>query len=133
MPDLPEHLDQSNHNALFSAVFPQDQYADWAITARFYAAAHLIRAWLKRFPDVTDTKIDTHTKVENLLTQKRFDLRKHRAYRDLVTLSRDARYGCFPVTDLSVDVADAQARYEELRDFILPTLASYLPSQSTAS
>lgn len=127
MPSLPEHYDQSQHNIDFSATFPQATYADWAITTRFYAAAHLVRAWLRRFGDITEAKIDTHKKVDQELTNKRFDRRGHLAYRDLLTLSKDARYECVTCTALAGDIADAQRLYEEVRDYVLPQIRGYLP------
>lgn len=127
MPSIPEHHDQSTHNIAFSGSFPQDIYADWAITTRFYAAAHLVRAWLLRFPDIVDAKIDSHYKVDLELTNKRFDRAIHVAYRDLLNLSKEARYECVPCATLATDVATAQRLYERIRNHVAPFLASHLP------
>lgn len=125
MPSVLRHLDQANHNEEFSATISAS-YADWGITVRFYAAAHLVRAWLRgrRAPD---SLLRSHVDIEGELLKFRFDRGAHRAYRKLSDLSREARYDCILPTDLQSDVAEAQHLLDEIRAYVTPEIGRNLP------
>lgn len=126
MPSVPEHHSQAIHNAAFSQVFDQTLYADWAVTARFYAAAHLIRAWLSA-KGVRDEDMESHHDVAGELRRWHLDRRIQIAYRDLSTLSRESRYECYPPQDFVADVQKAQSLYDEIKRYIDPWIARHLP------
>ena len=127
MPDISEHYGQSQHNIAFANAFANPTYADWAITSRFYAAAHLIRAWL-RIHGATDSQLSTHVAVADQMRARRFNARVTIAYRQLLDLSKEARYECFPVTDFQQDVDTAQKLLEEVQCFVNPYIQRDLPA-----
>ena len=43
-----EHLAQAAHNELVAEALVAASHYDWAVTALFYAALHLIQAWLSQ-------------------------------------------------------------------------------------
>ena len=127
MPDLSEHYIQSQHNIAFTGAFANQPYADWAITSRFYAAAHLIRAWL-RIHGATESELSTHVDVANQMRARQFNKRVTIAYRQLLDLSKEARYECFPVADFQQDVDTAQQLLEEVQRFVEPYIQRNLPA-----
>lgn len=128
MLEVSEHLTQSLHNETFSADFNQTQYADWAVTVRFYTAAHLVRAWLigRRAPK---SKLKTHVDIAEQLKNFRLDPNLDKAYRKLSDLSREARYDCLPVAELEECVGEAQVLLEQIRNGLMPEIRRNLPPE----
>ena len=82
-------LAKYRHNKSFSEVFDQSRYPDWAITALFYAALHLVDAVLERELGRTP---DTHIRRSAWLHKAGMTRPIAGEYQRLRGLSEQARY-----------------------------------------
>ena len=101
MADLISHIDQAKHNEKCANLLLNNapEFRDWAITAAFYAAVHLVEACFASRDDIRHTEIaldrakgeEMHgyrlRKVEKLAGK-----RAYRSYKKLYNASRDVRY-----------------------------------------
>lgn len=90
MPSVQVHQRQAQHNEAFVRSFDLDTtpYLDWVVTAMFYAALHLIDAYLA----TKDVHFSTHRGRDSLIWAVR-ELRPiYGAYRRLKHRSEEARY-----------------------------------------
>jgi len=122
MPSLHDHHTQAKSNLQFMETV-SSQFPDWAITSRYYAAVHLVRACLaSRGAYATNTHMD----VRELLERTGFDRKVLLEYRILESLSRTARYECRPFAVLQPNVLEAQKLLEVLEAYILPRIQAQL-------
>jgi hypothetical protein len=109
VPSRRAHIAQAEHNEALCRAIGGSQYADWAVTALFYAALHLVDAYLA--PNVHPK---THT-VRRGLVDTVAGLRPIRdQYRELEERSRDARYKCIRFTPAAVKELRS-VRFEPLK------------------
>jgi hypothetical protein len=93
LPSQDEHFSQAAHNESTALLLLQHRYFDWAITAFFYAALHLVEAILAQSGEhsrnhvARDSTIARHPALRAIYGR----------YRYLETLSRDARYLVKPI------------------------------------
>jgi HEPN domain-containing protein len=93
MSDEHEHRAQAKHNRQFAAfLLNQGSYTDWAVTACFYAALHLIDAVLARFLSYNPT--DYYQRESKMSRFTRIPQEVINAYHCLKDVSMDARYDC---------------------------------------
>jgi hypothetical protein len=89
MPAESEHISKAEHNeALYEELTTAGGYADWEITALFYAALHYVDAWLSR----SGTHPHAHVQRRSLVSRDPVLHRIYGHYARLDDRSRDARY-----------------------------------------
>lgn len=116
MPTLDEHIVQAAHNEALSRVIEQ-QYADWALTALFYAALHYVEAYFYQdsasgYPRHYTNHVDRHAAVRSRLRP----IYGH--YRALMTHSLDARYNCVAFSASDVHSV-RRGEFDQLKTYIL--------------
>ena len=118
MPDPSAHKKQAQHNKDVAINLEANDPGalDWAITIRFYAALHLVRAYLaKRGLQPKD-----HEETFDYLTQSDLPEDLVAAYRRFYRLSRKARYDCW--TPLQKDVNTARQLLSQVERVITQRL-----------
>ena len=103
MPDPSAHKKQAQHNhKVATRLDANDPTAlDWAITIRFYAALHLVRAYLAQL----GLQPKDHEETFDYLTQSGLPEDLVAAYRRFYRLSRKARYDCWSPSQSDVNTA----------------------------
>lgn len=94
MPSLAAHLEKSKHNeTLAEFLATKTQYFDWAVTILFYAAVHYVDAVLSvsRLDPLSHEQRHSAMGVNDTLR------RIFPEYRNLETMSRNARYFALPI------------------------------------
>lgn len=97
MADLISHINQANHNedcALFIIDNAPD-YRDWAITATFYAAVHLVEACFTTRRDIGHTESASGGREKHSFRREKVRILANRAYhpyRKLFEASNNVRY-----------------------------------------
>lgn len=119
MPDPSAHKKQAQHNqkVAINLEAHDPDALDWAITIRFYAALHLVRAYLAK----RGLQPKTHGETFDYLTRKS-DLPEYlvAAYRRFYKLSRKVRYDCW--TPSQRDVNTARQLLSQVEMMITPHL-----------
>ena len=102
MPSATEHLERARLNLAFAESIDLDgaHYLDWAVTAYFYAALHLI--------DALAAHVDNQTPADHRDRKEHFLSRWYLCgiktdYLNLKTHSQDARYRLYPFTRIRIE------------------------------
>jgi hypothetical protein len=96
VPDRRRHLSKAEQNETLSLSLQGGGHNDWAVTLLFYAALHLVDAYL----DPMQPK--RHTDRRNLIRNDPVLRPIWFHYRELDDRSRDARYECLPFSGIQV-------------------------------
>lgn len=80
-------------------------YRDWRTIALFYAAVHLVQAYLR---DKTTEYPQTHAERDRLINANPHLRTIYPSYRELKQLAVTARYTCLPTNDFDVSEAQKQ-------------------------
>jgi hypothetical protein len=121
VPAAEQHLAQARHNEALS-IRCQERYPDWAITAMFYAALHLLEA---HFAGTAGPGAPSHYvnhDERRVAVRTRVSSDAYRRYRFLEDSSRTARYLCPAYTAGDAQVARS-SQYEPLREALLRTIS----------
>ena len=119
MPSLREHLEKSKHNeTLADLLATKNDYFDWAVTVLFYAALHYVDAVL------SVSRLDplNHAQRHSAMGANDTLRRIFPEYRNLETMSRNARYFALPIR--AADWKSMKEDYEILRAHFLGRLGS---------
>ena len=94
MPSVSQHLAKAVHNETFALTFwpVSPQYADWTITAHFYAAVHLVEAYFATIGIHSTNHQQRNREIAVRLSAVAFH------YMNLYRASRRARYDVTPAT-----------------------------------
>ena len=94
MPNVSQHLSKAAHNENFALTFwpAFPQYADWAVTAYFYAAVHLVEACFATI----GIHSANHQQRNREVALRLSTVAVH--YMNLYRASRRARYDVTPLT-----------------------------------
>ncbi len=115
MPGKAKHLAEAEWNEQAADALLQTQFADWAVVALFYAALHLVDAYLASTVHPKD-----HTERFSVIAVTPLE-RIYADHRELYQRSLDARYGC-----VAFSVTQAQAfknvKFDSLKQGLEPLL-----------
>lgn len=114
-----QHLNRAAHNRRFvesARTLPGD-YRGWQVTAVFYAAVHLLQAYLAA---KTRFYPQTHQERDQLVISLPALRPIHDHYSELKRVSVSSRYGCLPVSDQ--DLQDALAEFDAIERHLRPLL-----------
>jgi hypothetical protein len=102
-----EHLAKAQWNEQLSSALKQlpEQYLEWQIITVFYAAVHLVQAYLR---DKTKMYPQTHEERDRLISSLETLRAIYPNYQELKHLSVTARYACLPTNDFDVKEARQQ-------------------------
>ncbi len=89
-PSRQDHINQAVHNEALSRSLQAGSYTDWAVTALFYAALHLLDAVLS-----PQGRLKSHPKRVNFVFSSPDFSSVAAHYQELLDRSQDARYDCF--------------------------------------
>lgn len=125
MPDIQTHKKQNNKNKLLAeklkAISNTNDdvynYSDWIVTILFYASLHYVDMYLHNRYNVKDEDIDSHQK-RNLYIKNNCDTKLHCAYKNLYTLSQNARYNC---SDVTKKIQFAENQYSRIINLCSPS------------
>jgi len=101
VPTRPQHIAQHEHNEALYQSISGSAFTDWAVTALFYSAIHLVEAALSAPPR---PRGHVGRLREIAASPALAPVRRH--YQELKQRSEDARYNCVPFT-----AGDVQAMY----------------------
>lgn len=120
MPDEGQHLRKAEANEQFVALLDLDKEpsAEWAITALFYSAVHLVEA---RFAATFGLHCTTHEQRKKNMSRDRKTKSCFPDYAHLETLSRDCRYQTNIARRGKFD-KDAKPRYDAIKKTLAPRL-----------
>lgn len=91
MPTATEHVTQAKKNEAFiDSIKAIDRFADWGVTALFYAAVHYGRALLVG----KSAAVTTHQHFQSVFVRVTNDAVAYGYYRALQTESEASRYDC---------------------------------------
>jgi len=91
MPTAAEHIVQARKNERFvDRIGTQHEFADWGVTAVFYAAVHYGRAFVAG----KSAAVTTHQHFQSTFVRLTNDHLAYGYYRALQTESESARYDC---------------------------------------
>ncbi|MGE5595758.1 MAG: hypothetical protein ACM3S1_06935 [Hyphomicrobiales bacterium] len=116
MPDRAEHLAKAVHNEKLFAALDSSNFNDWRVTTLFYAALHLVDAYLAPLHHPTNHQARTKIVASDQFLRLLFV-----QYRELESRSREARYDCLHFTDAFVQNL-WQADFEPLKKAIRAAL-----------
>lgn len=126
MPDLAIHQRQAEHNQRVSAHLQAagDEYLDWAVTAMFYSAMHMIDQVLAHSGNVHPR---SHQQRRSAIGQQSQLAPIYRDYRELEWQSQRSRYECatFTVTE----VQDLIVRLERIEQLVEAIVLPLSPSR----
>ena len=99
LPNKETHLEQYQHNKDFleNGISDTNKFADWAVTATFYCAVHIVEAALADMQIHSDNHYERGQKI-----RKYFCRKLQICYKDLYSRSMTSRYSC--ITQTSEDV-----------------------------
>jgi uncharacterized protein (UPF0332 family) len=103
MPEVEKHLRQAAHN-LRVAEELEGIALDWAVTAYFYVAAHVVRAYLSQRGDNFSSHKGLRNRLEKLVKNGDLDQTILTDYLTLLDTSIEARYNCVPVDNFNDDL-----------------------------
>jgi uncharacterized protein (UPF0332 family) len=98
MPEVEKHLRQAAHNLRVAKELEGIAF-DWAVTAYFYVAAHVVRAYLSQRGDNFSSHKSVRNLLEKLVENGDLDETIVTDYLTLLDTSVEARYDCGPVDD----------------------------------
>jgi hypothetical protein len=107
MAELVDHTNQAIHNADCARDLVNTKYWDWAITAAFYSAVHLVEAGFLSFPEIQHTPShlpgseSPHTYRQNKVKEK-FGYACFESYRKLRSASQNVRYLIPPSSEIGI-------------------------------
>ena len=103
----PQHLAKAQRNEQLSSELKQlpEQYPEWQIITVFYAAVHLVQAYLR---DKTKLYPQTHEERDRLISSEKALNPIYANYQELKRLSVTARYACLPTNEFDVKEARRQ-------------------------
>ena len=115
-----EHLAKAQRNEQLSSELKQlpEQYREWQIITAFYAAVHLVQAYLR---DKTKLYPQTHEERDRLISTDAMLSPIYPNYQELKRLSVTARYACLPTNDF--DVTGARQQLALIRSHVEKLLA----------
>jgi uncharacterized protein (UPF0332 family) len=99
MPSPEQHRRQARHNEEVASKL-EAIAVDWAITAYFYTAAHLARAYLVKKGYSFKDHRDVHNHLQRMVKEKVLSFEAYEAYVNLYRNGRRARYDCELPEDL---------------------------------
>lgn len=116
----PQHLAKAQRNERLSTELWQlpEQYPEWQIITVFYAAVHLVQAYLR---DKTKLYPQTHEERDRLISSEKALNPIYANYQELKRLSVTARYACLPTNDF--DVKEARRQLAIIRAHVEKLLA----------
>lgn len=113
MPSKEEHLAKATRNESFADSLARNtKYFDWAVTVLYYAAVHYVDAVLA----VSSAHPEKHTERHALIATNGTLKRVYKEYRQLESVSRNARYRALPVG--ASDWTKAIQAFDVLRGYI---------------
>lgn len=118
MPSVADHKRQAETNEDLASKL-EGEYPDWSVTAYFYAALHLTRAWLKG-RGYTDGDYQSHLAAEEALKEEHFDILED--YKHLKTLSERARYECPSEGAMRRALPLAKEIFEDIKRYTLSSM-----------
>jgi len=108
MPEVEEHLSQAAHNLRVAKELEEIAF-DWAVTAYFYVAAHVVRAYLsKQGIHSFGSHKSVSSYLEKLAANGDLDEKIKNDYLTLLNKSVRARYNCLPVDEFKEDLLEAK-------------------------
>ncbi len=115
MPDLATHQRQAEHNQQAAAYLQTagDEYLDWAVTAMFYAALHMLDQALAHSGNIHSR---SHLQRHAVIAQQPQLAPIYRDYRELEWQSQRSRYECATFTP--ADLQPLAARLEHIRQLV---------------
>lgn len=101
MSDRATHLDWAERNRQFAATIKTGAaaHADWAVTAVFYSAVHLLEAYLAGMGEHPGG----HGERSQAFQDHSVLVEVWEDYREMKDYSEDARYRCVPFVETDVD------------------------------
>jgi uncharacterized protein (UPF0332 family) len=115
MPTEEQHLAQYERNVLISQHLAEASDYDWAVTALFYAALHLVQAWFV----TRNFSVGNHRRRDNEMLASTYLQPILDEYRALRTHSENARYNCRLFS---------QREFEEIRSGSFATVVAHMES-----
>jgi hypothetical protein len=105
MPSIQEHFDQADENRAFlDTAFSNHDQPRWRVIVSFYAALHLMDAYLDRQKTFhPESHFERMKELQGLAKGRRLEWNIYTAYRSLNESGHKARYDC---TAISSDLAD---------------------------
>jgi len=125
MPEVEKHLRQAAHN-LRVAKELEEIALDWAVTAYFYVAAHVVRAYLSQRGDNFNSHKSIRNHLEKLVENGYLDETIVTDYLTLLDTSVQARYNCEPVDEFK----EVLPEVKELLRGIIAYFTSKVPELS---
>jgi len=113
MPSPEAHRKQARHNQEVASQL-EAVALDWAITAYFYAAAHLVRAYLAEHGYSFRTHGDVDKHLREVVNNKLLSPAAYQAYVNLYRNGLRARYDCEPPEELKAVLETTKACLEVL-------------------
>ena len=89
VPIQQDHIDQAEHNEGLALSLLDTPHTDWAVTALFYAALHLLDAYL-----TPQGRLTSHQERIGFVFRSPDFSSAASHYRELLDRSQDARYDC---------------------------------------
>ena len=113
MPSVADHKRQAAKNEDMAARI-EGEYPDWSVTAYFYAALHLTRAWLRNRGYV-ESDYQSHFSAEEALNNALFEPLED--YKQLKALSERARYECPSDDEMRRVLPIAKEIFEDIKAY----------------
>jgi hypothetical protein len=116
MPSKDDHLNQAIENVQFGQDRAPggDAYDGWAITVKFYVAAHLMRGYIAMVAN-RSVRFTSHRDAEEKMKRMITDLKLLNTYEELRDLSEEARYNCLPKSTLALYVPAAETALRDIK------------------
>lgn len=110
-----QHLDKAARNERLSSELKQlpDGYTEWQVITVFYAAVHLVQAYLRA---KTTEYPQTHAERDQLIVTMKVLNPIYKPYQELKHMAVTARYACLPTNDF--DVKEARKQLAEIRAYL---------------
>lgn len=109
-----QHLDKAARNEHLSSELQNlsDGYAEWQIITVFYAAVHLVQAYLRA---KTTEYPQTHAERDQLIVTMKALNPIYKPYQELKHMAVTARYACLPTN--GHDVREARKQLAEIQTY----------------
>jgi len=125
MPEVEKHLRQAAHNLRVAKELEEIAF-DWAVTAYFYVAAHVVRAYLSKRGYSFSSHKGVEDRLDKLVEKGDLDESIKTDYLTLFSKSFRARYNCLPVDEFKEDLPEVK----ELLRGIIAYFTSKVPELS---
>lgn len=111
-----DHITKSYENySLFEFLQESNKFNEWQVTALFYSALCLVKAYIYSKPSIDINIVNSHKQIDDCLSSikeaKQLNIRN--PYHWLYRSSRDARYKCLKISQGRV--IKAIEKYEEVK------------------